>query len=205
MGPPIYIGGNSPHGLPPPKPRPGFNGATDLHRWKPAPAPQRRNRTSGGFNGATDLHRWKLRARSHNSDCSARFNGATDLHRWKQTGGRNPQTGKRRASMGPPIYIGGNATWGGSPRAINSASMGPPIYIGGNRTVGSKALNWAYASMGPPIYIGGNPYPIWRGCPVWWCFNGATDLHRWKQEEDAPVYIGYVGFNGATDLHRWKH
>ncbi len=35
MGPPIYIGGNVVIGLEVGCLRIGFNGATDLHRWKP--------------------------------------------------------------------------------------------------------------------------------------------------------------------------
>jgi len=61
------------------------------------------------------------------------------------------------ASMGPPIYIGGNQ----NPQEVffleMLASMGPPIYIGGN--LEEILLNNSLrneASMGPPIYIGGN-------------------------------------------------
>jgi len=83
--------------------------------------------------------------------------------------------------------------------------------------------------MGPPIYIGGNTSSNNRSCMIFLGFNGATDLHRWKQDGadghwhgggDAsmgpPIYIGgnskeggtsngfHRSFNGATDLHRWK-
>ena len=36
-----------------------------------------------GFNGATDLHRWKLQGQRKQLRRAMRFNGATDLHRWK--------------------------------------------------------------------------------------------------------------------------
>ena len=40
---------------------------------------------------------------------------------------------------------------------MRKASMGPPIYIGGNRDILIMQLfKIRYASMGPPIYIGGN-------------------------------------------------
>jgi len=85
------------------------------------------------------------------------------------------------ASMGPPIYIGGNRhrgsantvlarklQWGHRFTSVETdvkgrdlpagrlASMGPPIYIGGNSTAGKTAIPRGVASMGPPIYIGGN-------------------------------------------------
>jgi len=70
-----------------------------------------------------------------------------------------PVMGNRgdHASMGPPIYIGGNAGMDRGVRGAGSASMVPPIYIGGN----FLSLLWPWmpphgASMGPPIYIGGN-------------------------------------------------
>jgi len=36
------------------------------------------------------------------------------------------------------------------------ASMGPPIYIGGNYQLIQRRKKRTKASMGPPIYIGGN-------------------------------------------------
>jgi len=109
------------------------------------------------------------------------------------------------ASMGPPIFIGGNGHQGVAVVGIQEASMGPPIFIGGN-AFGSAfflfvigALQWGHrfssveiltaaagsnrtprASMGPPIFIGGNVlwlYGFGVSAPS---FNGATDFHRWK-------------------------
>jgi len=60
------------------------------------------------------------------------------------------------ASMGPPIYIGGNMSLLTQIIQIRGASMGPPIYIGGNAKKGRIKNIYLIASMGPPIYIGGN-------------------------------------------------
>ena len=84
-----------------------FNGATDLYRWKQI---QRSVVVWAwhGFNGATDLYRWKRRGRRGGSGVPGGFNGATDLYRWKPTLGRVVKVAAEAASMGPPIYIGGN-------------------------------------------------------------------------------------------------
>ena len=182
----------------------------------------------GSFNGATDLHRWKLAAVRPERDRGTRFNGATDLHRWKHNQEDNHE-GFERASMGPPIYIGGNGLV--IPKVVfqRQASMGPPIYIGGNKRnifhVGmeSARLQWGHrftsvetspfanhviqlkrASMGPPIYIGGNRTKFESTFSEVLSFNGATDLHRWKLPLSSSFIIGISSFNGATDLHRWK-
>ena len=42
------------------------------------------------------------------------------------------------------------------PYQLSIASMGPPIYIGGNLQLSVYVLDRYSASMGPPIYIGGN-------------------------------------------------
>ncbi len=108
MGPPIYIGGNMRERFGIDVAIPGFNGATDLHRWKHAGALRDRRgntglqwghrftsvetegglvgspRRGGCFNGATDLHRWKLLHLWLSAASAPCFNGATDLHRWKQ-------------------------------------------------------------------------------------------------------------------------
>jgi len=60
------------------------------------------------------------------------------------------------ASMGPPIYIGGNTAIRVAIRGLAIASMGPPIYIGGNKGLRLWIVAGDQASMGPPIYIGGN-------------------------------------------------
>ena len=84
------------------------------------------------------------------------FNGATDFHRWKCYG-----VVTTRPYYGP-------------------ASMGPPIFIGGNSIDAMASRAWIRASMGPPIFIGGNNActAVWNGLSAG--FNGATDFHRWK-------------------------
>ncbi len=60
-----------------------FNGATDLHRWKPCIMASSCCNLKLCFNGATDLHRWKPGNNRLISIRRGSFNGATDLHRWK--------------------------------------------------------------------------------------------------------------------------
>ncbi len=158
MGPPIYIGGNEFDDPVHAACATGFNGATDLHRWKQEknePLRHFHDRFNGAtdlhrwkrcwlkpsvgwgiallqwghrftsvetkhtyvvwdddvkrFNGATDLHRWKRPSRWFPAiRPQPRFNGATDLHRWKRESRLRAFRSSRSASMGPPIYIGGN-------------------------------------------------------------------------------------------------
>ncbi len=85
-----------------------FNGATDLHRWK-------RSNARGNQRPDCELQ-WGHRFTSVETQCSA-----------------SAGHGCGRASMGPPIYIGGNnSVFGVFERQEDAASMGPPIYIGGN-------------------------------------------------------------------------
>ena len=131
------------------------------------------------------------------------FNGATDFHRWK-CNHRGPGNRPHKASMGPPIFIGGNspascdafdlqrASWGHrfssveirahAPSTLRNppASMGPPIFIGGNERHENRNHWRRRASMGPPIFIGGNSVPAPRSRTSPTSFNGATDFHRWK-------------------------
>ncbi len=83
MGPPIYIGGNGIGSPPRGVPGSGFNGATDLHRWKPVP-------------GSVDIAVIRLLQWGH------RFTSVETEHP------DDDQPLLDEASMGPPIYIGGN-------------------------------------------------------------------------------------------------
>ncbi len=180
MGPPIYIGGN----FFPQADRfdilKSFNGATDLHRWKHddflsginqiykasmgPPIYIGGNTVEAEITGTeADKLQWGHRFTSVETrdlptrrEQRQRFNGATDLHRWK-----------------PIVRI--------LTRQIGDASMGPPIYIGGNFLIalyempqilvsfnGATDLHrWKHRQMGR------NALRASR-------FNGATDLHRWK-------------------------
>jgi len=155
MGPPIYIGGNNPIGGRNSQDKEGFNGATDLHRWKLYPI-ENIIVLSLGFNGATDLHRWKLKLSFNKVSNLVCFNGATDLHRWKRSYYEKDWQ-KIIASMGPPIYIGGN------PIRLNVDYL---IDAGFN---GATDLH-RWKLMAPCCSTAATR-----------SFNGATDLHRWKQ------------------------
>jgi len=181
MGPPIYIGGNEVMPGATNARIVSFNGATDLHRWKLSAQPvlgmdavelQWGHRftsvetiPSSVFSKDKKMPlQWGHRFTSVETSTPTKkpnphrgFNGATDLHRWKQEHDRpNPQQREALASMGPPIYIGGNLCSKICIESNRKASMGPPIYIGGNKPeAGSERLS----------VVG---------------FNGATDLHRWK-------------------------
>ncbi len=83
MGPPIYIGGNIPIPL-------QYITIARL-QW-------------GHRFTSVETQRWTDQAAT-----KRRFNGATDLHRWKRKGWNMPLNFSGWASMGPPIYIGGNS------------------------------------------------------------------------------------------------
>ncbi len=227
MGPPIYIGGNSAISsrlqLPPSR----FNGATDLHRWKP-PRRDWPLRSCRRFNGATDLHRWK-RKKTYDY-CHTVFKLQWG-HRFTsvETSRFSDESGTfSLASMGPPIYIGGNL-----PQRSTTAYYLPELQWGHRFTsvetiapsshqLWRDALQWGHRFTS--VETGSDNVFKWQT----WGFNGATDLHRWKppcgtnkgEQHHAsmgpPIYIGgnfirfrdgirkRIRFNGATDLHRWK-
>ena len=89
-----------------------FNGAADFHRRKYQQSIYAR-RSLYGFNGAADFHRRKLKSAKRCEGQKDSFNGAADFHRRKclYIAILRPSP---PASMGPPIFIGGNGT---SPRA----------------------------------------------------------------------------------------
>mgnify|MGYP001228468075 CR=1 FL=1 len=184
MGPPIYIGGNLVRRLQGAEPVPEASMGPPIYiggnRWLPKiPYCQ-----FHGFNGATDLHRWKLQHGAggglrlqasmgppiyiggNNEICELHigpkkcFNGATDLHRWKQTIGKGDLERILRLQWGHRF-----TSVETSERIISYifrlfASMGPPIYIGGNKTDKYLIVGVIEDSMGPPIYIGGNAWII---------------------------------------------
>ena len=106
MGPPIYIGGNG--GV---HPRPIKEKQLQWgHRFISVETPitaQPLLLLWSSFNGATDLYRWKHVQEEEITYLRKSFNGATDLYRWKLRA-RQALQAQMEASMGPPIYIGGN-------------------------------------------------------------------------------------------------
>ncbi len=84
--------------------------------------------------------------------------------------------------------------------------MGPPIYIGGNvyyvgaLVAKTAGLQWGHRFTSVETIVLG--FAVER---LVLCFNGATDLHRWKRNFRRSCPSGRATcFNGATDLHRWK-
>ncbi len=204
MGPPIFIGGNPPtvRGIITRLPH-GFNGAADFHRRKYESARQQYTRHAG-FNGAADFHRRKSFGCSHASEIS------------------------ERASMGPPIFIGGNLVGGNRREPVDQASMGPPIFIGGNIVISGLLLPTVPASMGPPIFIGGNTgvrrSPFGADLLQWGRRFSSAEMGRPSSisvsdilaSMGPPIFIGgnpgsswltawkLISFNGAADFHRRK-
>ncbi len=76
--------------------------------------------------------------------------------------------------------------------------MGPPIFIGGNFRLTVNYPRQSLASMGPPIFIGGNRPSGREKRSSLWCFNGATDFHRWK-------YLGDFRRQFMRKWLQWGH
>ena len=159
MGPPIFIGGNLTIG---PKTGTSSTGLQWGRRFSSAEIRRKAPTSWGiipGFNGAADFHRRKF------LNLEVKYS-------------EDP------ASMGPPIFIGGNIgtpvlpcpsvqplQWG---RRFSSAEIGS--FDGADRTL-------SVASMGPPIFIGGNAGFSGRCCRVWTMLQWAADFHRRKFHE----------------------
>ena len=106
MGPPIYIGGNEEflaqfetflmlqwgHRF--------TSVETNVFRFSPF--------TAGGFNGATDLHRWKLTLRSESWLRRLKLQWGHRFTSVETQVFQHLTVFQIQASMGPPIYIGGN-------------------------------------------------------------------------------------------------
>ena len=182
-----------------------FNGATDFHRWK--------FKNALAFERHAHLLQWghrfssvEMRAQRYMCWCArGGFNGATDFHRWKCGVRRRVTLLRIGASMGPPIFIGGN--WSCTP-----LYQTPPISFNG----ATDFHRWKY------------PFVCVKGTDPSG-FNGATDFHRWKclsrhssmsrifslqwghRFSSVEMLSRYTKrnrcrrrFNGATDFHRWK-
>ena len=157
-----------------------FNGATDFHRWKSGCRWASWTRSWRCFNGATDFHRWKCAGVLVDGVAqTSGFNGATDFHRWKYGTCASPSR-TRTASMGPPIFIGGNILhFVAFPTSHNPLQWGHrfssvEICVGDELYISDAMLQWGHRFSSVEISAG-----RWtRRASL--CFNGATDFHRWK-------------------------
>jgi len=180
MGPPIFIGGNglltiscTPNGY-------SFNGAADFHRRK---YERRQHETINGiwlqwgrrFSSAEISER-----RDPHCLPNRRFNGAADFHRrkCKFTGkpfdpSRELQWGRRFSSAEMLVASPENEQQKG-------ASMGPPIFIGGNLCVCQYARPVMMLQWGRRFSSAEICRLAIRGLGRGGGFNGAADFHRRK-------------------------
>src|ERR1051325_1700604 len=91
--------------------------------------------------------------------------------------------------MGPPIFVGGDTQRRqATASSLYVASMGPPIFVDGDEQQLVALRQWRDASMGPPIFVGGDTRSASSIVYSSACFNGATDLRRWRR-----VLVGVRG------------
>ncbi len=137
---------------------------------------------SCSFNGATDLHRWKPQLWLSQTELSHTLQWGhrlTSVETYKQLQEKEELT---KASMGPPTYIGGNYRLG--QRAELSYPM---LQWGHRLTsvetrIGTKCMNlksglqWGHRLTSVETWIRKPRNRLNQRS-----FNGATDLHRWKR------------------------
>ena len=121
-----------------------------------------------------------VRVRNKPRHAAQSFNGATDFHRWKSPTLKPCLRLKSRLQWGHRFSSVEIPRPRRFPRSPRPASMGPPIFIGGNLRGFRPFRRSRSASMGPPIFIGGNDSGSPRTSCITASFNGATDFHRWK-------------------------
>ena len=159
-----------------------FNGAADFHRRKgPLPALQRameqqlqwgrRFSSAEGFCGLVQFIRHDLRLQ-----WGRRFSSA-EGHRTMDGGGETI-----RASMGPPIFIGGRPGLPPQRPGVRQASMGPPIFhrrkgkvAGAGGTPANQRLQWGRRFFIGGRYPSGDSHACRRMASM-----GAADFHRRK-------------------------
>ena len=105
------------------------------------------------FNGAAAFQRRKC-ARWLGQRMYECFNGAAAFQRRKSSS--HVGCYQSPASMGPPLFSGGNARLADRSPAACKASMGPPLFSGGNTQRPCHPYRPNRASMGPPLFSGGN-------------------------------------------------
>ena len=144
MGPPLFSGGNTQRRLRTSAAQRGFNGAAAVQRrkWPSAKTPRRRKRLLqwGRRCSAAEICRRPCRALC----CKEGFNGAAAVQRRKSEVFDHLPAG-HAASMGPPLFSGGNSRRRVLHIACEAASMGPPLFSGGN------ALDAARISAALPV------------------------------------------------------
>ncbi len=168
-------------------PRPDrFNGATDLYRWKQIGGVPLLDIQAGLQWGHRFISVETVIWRISTPGFWRCFNGATDLYRWKRVGPVLTKLASNLLQWGHRFISVETGAGVDVPEQRRGASMGPPIYIGGNRLLHRPPPRGLIASMGPPIYIGGNRKKFWRPRRRSKRFNGATDLYRWKRVRIPP-------------------
>ena len=178
MGPPIFIGGNAAESA--------GRWRRQMLQWGHRFSSVEMTcawwtlRTRYRFNGATDFHRWKSDGAGREGHCHTRLQWGHRFSSVEMEASRprsSPQSplqwGHRFSSVEIPGRSGCQCTHA-------RASMGPPIFIGGNGGPGHAWGAGIGASMGPPIFIGGNDMRSGGVVCARPRFNGATDFHRWK-------------------------
>ena len=180
MGPPLFSGGNGNR---------IHQNALDWTCFNGAAAFQRRKFDAAGLGGGHS--RWLQWGR--------RFSAAEIGHEMSQ------QLHCFDASMGPPLFSGGNRHHGRAEHPLRRASMGPPLFSGGNgETHGHRhgvcaSLQWGRRfsaaeipqrarhqelasdpSMGPPLFSGGNARGPCHTAARPRAFNGAAAFQRRK-------------------------
>ncbi len=139
MGPPIFIGGNH---------APRICSAVRARRlqwgrrFSSAEMTVRRTVNShrpSRFNGAADFHRRKSRdlTLDHLVPDSLQWGRRFSSAEMSIIAGESDDP--RKASMGPPIFIGGNGRRHIPDDGLHAASMGPPIFIGGNDIIRAQS------------------------------------------------------------------
>ena len=84
-----------------------------------------------------------------------------------------------RASMGPSMFVDGDVAAAAGRRGDVRASMGPSMFVDGDVLVPELHLPLlAGASMGPSMFVDGDSVRGAVGVPGPQCFNGAVDVRR---------------------------
>ena len=112
----------------------------------------------------------------------------------------------RRASMGPPLFSGGNCGHGRGRDGGVVASMGPPLFSGGNveywRYAGRRIGMLQWGRRCSAAEIGDTMMLIGQGVSG---FNGAAAVQRRKSSNSRRNRGPQSRFNGAAAVQRRKY